>query len=72
MMYVPEHFATGFITLEVDCALYYPTTQVYVPGVERGIRYDDPTIGIDWPVEATAVSEKDRLHADLNINDFTH
>jgi dTDP-4-dehydrorhamnose 3,5-epimerase len=52
--------------------MYYPTTQVYVPGVERGIRYDDPAIGIDWPVEATAVSEKDRHHPDLNINNFTN
>jgi dTDP-4-dehydrorhamnose 3,5-epimerase len=70
MMYVPEHFATGFITLEDDCGMYYPTTQVYVPGVERGIRYDDPAIGIEWPIKATVVSEKDSHHPNFNINDF--
>jgi dTDP-4-dehydrorhamnose 3,5-epimerase len=70
MMYVPEHFATGFITLEDDCAMYYPTTQAYVPGAERGIRYDDPVFGIEWPVETTVVSEKDRGRPDFDVNNF--
>ena len=67
MMYVPENFATGFITLEENSGIYYSTTQCYVPGAERGIRYDDPSIGIEWPAEITSVSDKDRDREDLDV-----
>lgn len=60
MLYVPEHFATGFLTLEKNCGIYYPTTEFYVPESARGIRYDDPAVGIEWPSEIVEVSEVDR------------
>ncbi len=70
MVYVPGNFAHGFVTLEDHCEVYYPVTEFYTPGSERGIRYDDPAFNIDWPVDVEIVSEKDRSHPDFNINSF--
>lgn len=68
MVYVPENFAHGFITLEDNSEVYYPVTQFYTPGAERGLRWDDPSFNIKWPVEVTLVSEKDRSHMDFSID----
>ncbi len=66
MIYVPKGFAHGFQTLEDATELIYHHTAFYAPEFERGIRYDDPVIGIDWPMEVTVVSEKDQKHLFLN------
>ena len=58
-MYVPKGFAHGFLTLEPDTVASYLVDEVYTPGVEGGFRYDDPALGIHWPVEITEISEKD-------------
>ena len=68
MVYVPENFAHGFITLEDNSEVYYPVSQFYTPGAERGIRFNDPAFNIVWPVEVTMVSDKDRNHEDFTIN----
>src|SRR5512145_2294771 len=68
MVYVPENFAHGFITLEDNSEVYYPVTQFYTPGAERGLRWDDPAFNIKWPVEVTLVSEKDRSHMDFTMD----
>ena len=60
MLYVPEGFAHGFLTLENDTEVYYPVSQFYTPGAEKGIRWDDPAFDIKWPVEPKIVSEKDQ------------
>jgi len=60
MAYVPEGFAHGFLTLTEDCEVFYPVTAAYTPGAERGLRYDDPALGIEWPAKVRVVSEKDR------------
>ena len=70
MVFVPENFAHGFVTLQDHCEVYYPTTEFYTPGSERGIRYNDPAYNIDWPVEVEVVSEKDMGHADFDLNAF--
>ncbi|MCW9706755.1 dTDP-4-dehydrorhamnose 3,5-epimerase [Fodinibius salsisoli] len=59
MLYVPEGFAHGFMTLEDETEVYYPVTQSYTPGAEKGIRWDDPAFNIQWPAPAEIVSEKD-------------
>lgn len=59
MMYVPEGFAHGFQTLEDNCELLYLHTASYSPKDEGGLRYDDPMIQIEWPLDVTEVSEKD-------------
>jgi dTDP-4-dehydrorhamnose 3,5-epimerase len=61
MLYVPEGFAHGFQTLEDDTEVFYQVTQLYTPGAERGIRWDDPALGIQWPeVESRVISAKDQ------------
>ena len=45
------------------------TTQFYVPGAERGIRYNDPALGIEWPVNPRVLSEKDRDRPNFHIDD---
>jgi len=61
-MFVPQGFAHGFVALEDDTEVLYKISGEYSPAHERSIRFDDPAIAIDWPVEASAimVSDKDR------------
>ncbi len=60
-VFVPEGFAHGFLTLEPHCEVLYKVTAPYAPQHDRGIRYDDPALGIEWPpVEGLTLSEKDR------------
>lgn len=59
-MYVPKGFAHGFLTLKPNTIAAYMVDEFYTPGVEEGLRYDDPALGIDWPIAATTVSDKDR------------
>jgi dTDP-4-dehydrorhamnose 3,5-epimerase len=63
MLYVPEGFAHGFITLEDNTDVTYQVTQFYTPGAERGYRWDDPAFNIQWPIEPVIISEKDQAHA---------
>ena len=69
MMYIPEGFAHGFQTLEQNSELLYLHTEFYSPEHEGGVRYNDPKIGIKWPLEATDISERDRNHP-LLAEDF--
>lgn len=62
MLYVPEDFAHGFMTLENNSEVTYLVSQFYTPGAEAGIRWNDPDFGINWPLEPTVISEKDRNH----------
>jgi dTDP-4-dehydrorhamnose 3,5-epimerase len=68
MVYIPEGFAHGFQCLSFDCELIYFHSEFYEPGAEEGIRYNDPLIGIEWPLEVNTVSERDRSHPYLNEN----
>ena len=62
MMIIPEGFAHGFQVLERDSELLYLHTAFYAPGAEGGLRYDDPALGIAWPLPATELSTRDALH----------
>ncbi len=68
MLYVPEDFAHGFITLKDDSEVTYLVTQFYTPGAEAGLRWDDKQFGIQWPLSPTVISDKDRNHPDFNKN----
>jgi len=59
MMILPEGVAHGFQTLENDSEMLYLHTEFYSPEYDSGIRYDDPQIGIDWPLPVAELSEKD-------------
>jgi dTDP-4-dehydrorhamnose 3,5-epimerase len=60
MLYVPEHCAHGYQTLEDCTEMYYMTSGFYTPSVAHGVRFDDPAFDIQWPLDATVVSEQDR------------
>lgn len=64
MLYVPERFAHGFLTLTDNTEAMYLVTEFYTPEAERGIRYNDPQFAIDWPISVESVSEKDAAHPD--------
>ncbi|MCI4644313.1 MAG: dTDP-4-dehydrorhamnose 3,5-epimerase [Hyphomonadaceae bacterium] len=61
-MYVPEGFAHGFCTLSDDCLVAYRLSNTYAPQAERSLAYDDPELGIDWPISRAEahLSERDR------------
>jgi dTDP-4-dehydrorhamnose 3,5-epimerase len=59
MLYVPELFAHGYQTLTDGAEITYQMSEFYTPGVDRGLRYDDPAFGIRWPLPVTEISGKD-------------
>ena len=61
-MYVPAGFAHGFVTLLPDSEIIYKCSDYYAPDTEGALRWDDPDVGIGWPLSGPAVlSDKDRL-----------
>jgi len=59
---IPEGFAHGFQTLTSDCELLYLHTATYEPSAEGGLRFDDPTLAIHWPLAVTELSPRDAKH----------
>ena len=64
---VPVGFAHGFVTLEPNTEVIYKVTAPYAPDCDKGMAWDDPSVGIDWPLDGIAptLSEKDRTHPTL-------
>ena len=60
MLYIPEGCAHGYQTLEDDTDLYYMTSHNFTPSAAKGVRFDDPAFGIEWPQTPKAMSEQDR------------
>jgi dTDP-4-dehydrorhamnose 3,5-epimerase len=65
-LYVPERFAHGYQVLEDDTETSYQVGEFYTPETEGGLRYDDPRLGLTWPLPVTEMSEKDRAWALLD------
>ncbi|HUF94284.1 MAG TPA: dTDP-4-dehydrorhamnose 3,5-epimerase [Candidatus Limnocylindria bacterium] len=59
MLYVPEGMAHGFQTLADDTEVFYQISEVHHPDAARGVRWNDPACGIDWPLAPVIVSERD-------------
>jgi dTDP-4-dehydrorhamnose 3,5-epimerase len=61
-LFVPRGFAHGYVVLEENTVVLYKVSAPYAPQLDRSIRFDDPAIGIEWPIEhdALIVSERDR------------
>jgi dTDP-4-dehydrorhamnose 3,5-epimerase len=65
MLFVPEGFAHGYLTLEHGTELFYQMSQVYAPESARGFRWNDPAFKIEWPGMIEVVSERDRFYPDF-------
>ncbi len=67
-LWVPEGFAHGFCTLETDTEVFYKVTNPYSKEHDAGLAFDDPAIGVEWPVPLTeaVLSDKDRAQPRLN------
>lgn len=59
-LYIPKGFAHGYSVLSKTALVHYKVDAPYVPAAEKGVRFDDPTLGIDWGVSSPVISEKDR------------
>jgi dTDP-4-dehydrorhamnose 3,5-epimerase len=68
MLYIPEGFAHGFQCLEDNCELIYHHSEYYTPNAEAGFRYDDPVVNIQWPLDVTMLSPRDKQLPWLNKN----
>lgn len=65
-LYIPEGFAHGFQTLEDASEVFYEMFNTFQPGHAEGLRWDDPVLGIKWPLDVTAISEKDQAYPPLS------
>lgn len=59
-LYVPERFAHGYQVLRDNTDTSYQVGEFYTPGLESGLRYDDPRLGLEWPLPVTMIADKDR------------
>jgi dTDP-4-dehydrorhamnose 3,5-epimerase len=64
-LYSPKGFAQGFITLQDDTEITYFASDPYAPGKDRGVRWNDPQFGIQWPLQPVVISDKDREWPDF-------
>lgn len=65
MIYIPEGFGHGFITLQDNTEVFYQMSEFYAPECARGIRWNDPAFGIDWPEDVKVISERDNQYPDF-------
>jgi dTDP-4-dehydrorhamnose 3,5-epimerase len=70
MVYVPTGFAHGFQTLEDGTELFYQVSEVYAPEYARGVRWNDPIFGIQWPNADRIIVDRDRDYPDFRPESF--
>jgi dTDP-4-dehydrorhamnose 3,5-epimerase len=64
-LYVPKGFAHGYLTLADDVEVYYHVSAPYSAAYARGVRWNDPALGIEWPFEPSVLSDQDRAWPSL-------
>ncbi len=65
MLYIPKGFAHGFQTLVNDSVVYYQMSEFFHPECARGVKWDDPSFGIEWPIKNHIILAKDRQFPDF-------
>lgn len=68
-LYIPAGFAHGFQSLEDSSEVFYQMSKYYYPDAARGIRWNDPAIGVDWPMAPTLISVRDRSYPLLDLRE---
>lgn len=67
MLYVPQGFAHGFQTLADNTEVTYQMSEFYAPTYARGLRWNDPKVKVEWPLEITVMSMKDQCYPDFVV-----
>ena len=67
MLYVPEGFAHGFLTLEDDTEVFYQMSAFYAPEAARGFRWNDPGFSLEWPEPVRLISDRDQGYPDFAV-----
>jgi len=67
MLYIPENFAHGFLTLEDNTEVFYQMSEFYAPEYARGVRWNDPAFGIPWPSDVRVISGRDKNYQDFRL-----
>ena len=73
MLYIPAGFAHGFCVISDEAEIIYYCTEEYSKKHDRGIMWNDPAIGINWPIKPSSISEKDQSQPflkDINVNSY--
>ena len=65
MLYIPEGFAHGFITLEDNTEVFYQMSEFYAPECVRGVRWNDPAFNILWTEDVVVISDRDKQYPDF-------
>jgi dTDP-4-dehydrorhamnose 3,5-epimerase len=65
MLYIPEGFAHGFQSLEDNTEVFYQMSELYAPTGARGVRWNDPVFGIQWPAAIACISDRDNSYPDF-------
>lgn len=68
MLYIPEGFAHGFLTLEDHTNVFYLMSEFYAPEAARGFRWNDPAFDIAWPGKVEVISERDAAYPDFPMD----
>jgi dTDP-4-dehydrorhamnose 3,5-epimerase len=68
LLYVPEGCAHGFQTLEDNTEVFYQMSEVHDAGASAGVRWNDPTFAITWPLKVSVISERDRALPDFRTD----
>jgi len=66
-LYIPKGCANGYLTTDENTVIHYYMSELYVPDLYRGFKYDDPKVAAAWPFEPVLISDKDRSYPDLDI-----
>jgi dTDP-4-dehydrorhamnose 3,5-epimerase len=69
MLYVPEGFAHGFLSVEDNSEVFYQMSEFYAPQQARGVRWNDPAFGIEWPIREPIMADRDRNYPDFCADD---
>lgn len=67
MLYIPEGFAHGFITLQPNSEVFYEMNEFFAPQAARGLRWNDPALAIAWPKSPQVIAERDASYPDLDL-----
>ncbi|WNM58146.1 dTDP-4-dehydrorhamnose 3,5-epimerase [Candidatus Nitrospira allomarina] len=67
MLYIPEGFAHGFQTLQNESEIFYQMSEFYAPEFAKGVRWNDPSFGIQWPTDDRIISGRDQSYPDFNL-----